>query len=60
MSDRRYDNEYFQQTEESDRFRQEYEMRRMKQARIRIACSIQSSASNLLYLLCNERCGRDF
>nr|KJB41299.1 hypothetical protein B456_007G101500 [Gossypium raimondii]KJB41300.1 hypothetical protein B456_007G101500 [Gossypium raimondii] len=30
-SDERFTSEYFQQTEESDRFRQEYEMRRMRQ-----------------------------
>ncbi|XVF80104.1 hypothetical protein PTKIN_Ptkin15bG0043600 [Pterospermum kingtungense] len=30
-SDTGFESEYFQQTEESDRFRQEYEMRRMKQ-----------------------------
>ncbi|XVE77169.1 hypothetical protein DITRI_Ditri13aG0040100 [Diplodiscus trichospermus] len=30
-SDGRFGSEYFQQTEESDRFRQEYEMRKMKQ-----------------------------
>lgn len=30
-SDRRYDSEYFQQTEESNNFRNEYEMRKMKQ-----------------------------
>ncbi|CAL8123125.1 unnamed protein product [Prunus armeniaca] len=30
-SDGRYETEYFQHTEESDRFRQEFEMRRMKQ-----------------------------
>ncbi|KAF7153014.1 hypothetical protein RHSIM_Rhsim01G0163700 [Rhododendron simsii] len=31
-SDRRFDNEYFQHTEESNNFRQEYEMRKMRQA----------------------------
>lgn len=31
LTDSKFGSEYYQQTEESDRFRQEYEMRRMKQ-----------------------------
>lgn len=32
--DGRFDDEYFQKTEESDKFRQEYEMRRLNQASV--------------------------
>lgn len=34
VSDQRIDSEYFQQSEESDQFKQEYEMRRIKQASV--------------------------
>ncbi|KAK1389513.1 t-SNARE coiled-coil homology domain-containing protein [Heracleum sosnowskyi] len=35
-SDERFDNEYFQQSEQSNQFRQEYEMRKIKQACLEI------------------------
>ncbi|KAL6128676.1 hypothetical protein ACLB2K_072031 [Fragaria x ananassa] len=51
-SDGKFDSEYFQHTEESDRFRNEYEMRRIKQA------SISSTSLELLvsffHIACSE------